>query len=420
MKRLTIPTSTLNPVVSVLPNGIKLIVQGESVSNTISIYGHVRNNPDLEVPAGKEGVDDVLDKLFSFGTTSLDRVAFLKAIDDIGAYESAGTDFSLQVLADQIDRGVQLLADNELHPALPEKDFETVRRQEADRVAGLLKSPGYLAEHAINKALFPENDPTLRQATPSTISSVSIQDVKGYYRKVFRPDLTTIVVIGKITPERAKMVIEKYFGQWKAPEEPRPETLLNPVPANGPSNTYVPNTSRVQDQVTLAETLGLKRSNPDYYALQLGNHVLGGGFYATRLFRDLRENAGLVYHVSSSFDVNQTRALYSVEYACDPQNVKKARAMVEHNLKNMRSTPVSPEELQQAKALLIREIPLSESSVDSIASGFIHRTELDLPLDEPTLAARHYVKLNSGEVREAFARWLRLDDLIQVTEGPNP
>jgi zinc protease len=58
--------------------------------------------------------------------------------------------------------------------------------------------------------------------------------------------------------------------------------------------------------------------------------------------------------------------------------------------------------------------------VDSIASGFIHRTELDLPLDEPTLAARHYVKLTSGEVREAFARWLRLDYLIQVTEGPNP
>jgi len=420
LKRLTIPTSTLNPVVSVLPNGIKLIVQGESVSNTISIYGHVRNNPDLEVPAGKEGVDDVLDKLFSFGTKSLDRVAFLKAADDIGAYESAGTDLSLQVLADQFDSGVQLLADNELHPALPEKDFETVLRQEADRVAGLLKSPGYLAGHAINKALFPENDPTLRQATPSTISSVSIQDVKGYYRKVFRPDLTTMVVIGKITPERAKMVIEKYFGQWKTPEEPRPETLLNPVPANGPSNTYVPNASRVQDMVTLAETLGLTRANPDYYALQLGNHVLGGGFYATRLFRDLRENAGLVYHVSSSFDVNQTRALYSVEYACDPQNVKKARAMVEHNLKEMRSSLVSPEELQQAKALLIREIPLSESSVDSIASGFIHRTELDLPLDEPTLAARHYVKLTSGEVREAFARWLRLDDLIQVTEGPNP
>jgi len=420
LKRLTIPTSILNPVVSVLPNGIKLIVQGESVSNTISIYGHVRNNPDLEVPAGKEGVDDVLDKLFSFGTTSLDRVAFLKAIDDLGAYESAGTDFSLQVLADRFDSGVQLLADNELHPALPEKDFETVRRQEADRVAGLLKSPGYLAGHAVNKALFPENDPTLRQATPSTISSVTIQDVKGYYRKVFRPDLTTMVVIGKITPERAKMVIENSFGQWKAPEEPRPETLLNPVPANGPSNTYVPNASRVQDQVTLAETLGLNRSNPDYYALQLGNHVLGGGFYATRLFRDLRENAGLVYHVSSSFDVNQTRALYIVEYACDPQNVKKARAMVEHNLKSMRSTPVSPEELQQAKALLIREIPLSESSVDSIASGFIHRTELDLPLDEPTLAARHYVKLNSKEVREAFARWIRLGDLIQVTEGPNP
>ena len=420
LSRLSIPRSNLNPVVSILPNGIKLIVQSESVSSMVGIYGHVRNRPELEVPAGKEGVDEVLDKLFSFGTTSMDRVTFLKALDEIGAYESAGTDFSLQVLSDQFDRGVQLLADNELHPALPEAAFETVRRQVADTAAGLLQSPGYLAERAIKKALLPPNDPALRQATPATVSSLAIQDVREYYRRVIRPDLTTNVVIGRITPNQAKASIEKYFGAWKAPEGPKPETLLKPVGLNGPSNVVVPNTSRVQDRVTLAETLALNRSNPDYYALQLGNHILGGAFYATRLYSDLRENAGLVYYVSSSFEMSQTRAVYVVEYACDPSNVGKARAIVERNLNDMRSTLVSPEELEQAKALLLREIPLAESDVDSIALGFIHRTELDLPLDEPTYAAERYVQLTAEQVKEAFMRWLRPGDLIQVTEGPNP
>jgi zinc protease len=112
------------------------------------------------------------------------------------------------------------------------------------------------------------------------------------------------MAIGRVTPEQAKTVIEPYFGAWQA-AGPKPDTLLPPVPFNKPSTTLVPNTSRIQDRVILAETLGLTRSNPDYYALQLGNHVLGGALYASRLYRDLREHTGLVYDVSSSFDVGK-------------------------------------------------------------------------------------------------------------------
>jgi zinc protease len=373
----------------------------------------------MEVPKGQDGVDQVLDQLFSFGTTSLDRLNFQKVLDDIGAYESAGTDFSLQVLTSYFDRGLQLLADNELHPALPESAFKTVRQQVAATVAGRLQSPNYLEERAMKIALFPKDDPTLRQATPATISSLTIQDVRDYYKKAFRPDLTTIVVIGKITPEEAKARIEKYFGTWKA-RGSKPGTFLPPVPSNGPSATAVPNVSRVQDKVILAETIGLNRSDPQYYALELGNHVLGGSFYATRLYQNLRERTGLVYYVSSSFDAGRTRMLYVVRYACDPANVSKARAIVEHNLRTMQTTPVPPDELQQAKALLLREIPLSESSVNSIAHGLISRIILDLPLNEPTLAAQQYMKLNAEQVKEAFKKWIRLDDIIQVTEGPSP
>jgi zinc protease len=419
LKKLSIPEPTVHPVVSTLPNGLKLIVQPESISDTVSIYGSIKNNADLETPKGQEGVDDELGQLFSYGTTTLDRIAFQKALDDIGADESAGTGFSLNVLSSNLDRGVELLAQNELQPALPERAFKITQRQLAATVAQQLQSPDYLTGRAIHVSLFPKTDPSLRQATPKTVSLLTIDNVKGYYQHVFRPDMSTIVVIGKVMPAEAKAVVEKYFGGWKA-SGPKPPTDLPAVPNNSPTTTAVPDKSRVQDNVTLAETLKLTRFSPDFYPLEVGNHVLGGGFYATRLYQDLRENAGLVYYVSSSFNFGKTRTVYQVSYACDPPNVSKARAIIVRDLKEMQTKPVTADDLRQAKTMLLREIPLSESSVGRIARGLIYRSSMGLPLDEPIQSARRYVKITAPEVQKAFAKWIRPDDLVQVSEGPAP
>ena len=419
VNQLSIPASTVHPEVSTLANGLKLIVQPETISNTISVYGYIRNNPDLESPHGQEGVNQALDQLLSYGTESLDRVAFQKALDDIGADESGGTNFSLAVLANDFDRGVQLLADNELRPSLPENAFKIIQRQLAASVAGELRSPGYLTQHALQSALLPKDDPNLRHATPGSVMGLSLEDIRNYRQRVFRPDLTTIVVIGNVTPEHARAVIARYFGAWSA-NGPKPQTLLPAVPRNKASNTAVPNASRVQDDVTLAETLPLNRSNPDYYALNLGNEVLGGAFYASRLSRDLRENTGLAYSVSSTLEAGPTRAFYAVSYGCDPPNVSKARAIVERDLKAMQTDPVPADALHQTKVLLLQQIPLSESSESNIAGGLISRVRNQLPLNESTLAAQKYVLLTAQQVQAAFAKWIRPDDLVQVTQGPAP
>ncbi|HUX59746.1 MAG TPA: pitrilysin family protein, partial [Ignavibacteriaceae bacterium] len=417
--RLSVPASDLNPTVTILPNGIKLIVQPETVSNTISVYGEIKSNSALEAPKGHDGVDGVLQQLFSYGSKNLDRIDFQKALDDIGIYESAGTSFSVKTLSNHFDKAVELLAENELNPGLPDNAFNIIKMQSAATVAGELKSPDYLFGRALTKALYPENDPIQREATPETINSLKLKDIKDYYAKVYRPDLTTIVVIGNVSPVMAKEVIEKYFGSWKA-EGQKPETELPPVPLNKPVTSSVPDQSRVQDKVTLAQTLALTRSNPDYYALELGNHVLGGAFYATRFYKDLRENAGLVYYVTSSFNIGKTRANYSINYGCDPPNVLKARAIIERDLKQMQTNNVTAHELEQAKAMLMREIPLSEASLSSIAGGLLSRSVSELPLDEPTIAAKKYLQLNANDVRRAFAKWIRPVDFVQVTEGPNP
>lgn len=415
----TVPVSRVKPAVSLLSNGIRLIVQPESVSPTITVLGQIRNKPELEEPAGKEGVADLLEGLFSYGTTSLDRVAFQKAQDDIGATISVGTNFSLRVLSDHVERAIELLAGNLLNPALPESAFKVLQQEKLSALPGLLKSPSYLSRRALHERLYPKNDPSLRQALPETINRLTLQDVRSYYDAVFRPDLTTIVVIGRITPEQARAMVEKHLGAWKA-HGPKPETELAPVPTSKPSSAVVPDASRVQDEVTLAETIGITRSHPDFYKLNLGNHVLSGAFYASRLYHDLREQAGLVYTVESFFDAGKTRSLFGVFFACDPPNVAKARDLVERNLRAMQTSPVTEAELRKAKILLLRQLPLSEASTDSIAGGILSRSLADLPLDEPMLAAEQYLRTTPLEVQKAFAEWVRPADFVQVTLGPNP
>src|SRR5699024_948149 len=142
-----------------LRNGLRLIVQPESASPVVHVYGHIKNRPGLSTAAGEEGVHRVLDRLLNYGTTSLDRLAFHKALDDIGATASTGSDFSLLVQSGHIKRGVQLLADAELHPALPEQAYAVVRQQVAGSVAGELASPGFKMQQAVGHALYPDGDP---------------------------------------------------------------------------------------------------------------------------------------------------------------------------------------------------------------------------------------------------------------------
>jgi zinc protease len=406
-------------VVTRLPNGLTLIVQTEDVSNTVSVYGHIRTQPGLEEPHGEEGVSDLLDRMFMFGSNQLHRLQFQQALDAIGASEQAGSDFSVQVLPENLDRGVQLLAQNELDPYLPANALAVLRDQLAESVAARNVSPGFLTRHSLRQALFPASDPSLRIATSASIRALTPAQVEDYYRKVFRPDLTTIVVIGKVTPQQARAVIEKYFGSWKA-AGPKPPTDLPQVPQNRPDVVAVPDSSRVQDIVVLAQTLPLTRSNPDYYPLQLGNAVLGGSFYSTRLSIALRKESGLVYSVDSSLEAGRTRSAYLVEYACDPPNVVKAAAMVRREIADMQSTPVGQEELLRVKELLVRQIPLQESSTDAIAGGIIGRIDLGLPLDEPTIAARRYIELGPQQIEAAFRKWMRPADLVRVSEGPAP
>jgi zinc protease len=420
LKTLSVPALDESWTDTKLDNGLRLIVKTDHTSATVTVLGSVQHREELEAPTGKEGVEGVLDQLFSYGTETLDRLAFQKALDDIAASESPGHDFSLRVLKQEFSRGVQLLADNELHPALPEEAFKIIQQQTAQFVAGNLKSPGYRYERAISVGLLPKNDPALRETTPNSVSALTMADVKKYYAETMRPDLTTIVVIGDVTPQEAKEVIGKWFtANWKA-TGPKPDVTLPKVPQNTQSAVTVPDPSQLQDTVNLSETVEITRFDPDYYPLQLGNHVLGGGFYATRLYHDLRQVNGYVYTVDVHLNAGKTRTVYAVTYACDPSNTLKAHQLIQRDLISMQKENVSPAELQQAKALLLRQLPLAQSSEDDVGEALLARAQLGLPLDEASRAAKRYFALTADDIRQAFAKWIRPDAFVQVVRGPAP
>jgi zinc protease len=417
LSSLQIPTIKPTWTEAMLPNGIRLIVKTEKTSPTVTVLGNVRHEPRLQTPRGKDGVADVLGELFSYGTTTLDRLAFQKAIDDIAASETAGYDFSLKVLKGDFSRGVELLADNLLRPALPAEAFAVVKQQTAEFVDGQMKSPGHRADRALRAGLVPPNDPALREATPETVSALTLDDVRRYHAATFRPDLTTIVVIGDVTAQDVKTTITKWLGRWTV-SGAKPLLDLPGVPPNTASAVTVPDPSAVQASVVLAHEVGLTRFDRDYYALQLGNHVLGGGFYATRLYHDLRQEAGLVYTVDDNLASNKTRSVYTVSYGCDPENVSKARDVIARDLRSMQTDNVTAQELQQAKALLLRQMPLRESSEEAVAGGLLARAQIGLPLDEPARSAERYFSMTADEVRTAFAKWIRPDGFVQVVRGP--
>ncbi len=411
------PPAPPAPADMMLTNGVRLIVLPSDVSDTISITGTVMNNPFLQEPAGKEGVSQLMESLFSYGTTSLSRIEFRKAVDEIAADLSVGTSFSLRVPADRFQRGVALLADNILHPAFPGQAFTVLQQQTAAAVQGERESPSYRVHHELKLTLYDSSDPLVREATPETISALTLGDVRSYYRSVFRPDMAFIVVIGKVTPEQARTVLEAGFRSWKA-SGPKPRVDPAPAPLNKPGSAFVDDQSRVQDQVSLAEVVGINRKHPDYYPLQVGNHVLSGAFYATRLYRDLREKTGLVYAVDSAVEIGRTRSLFVVFYACDPPKTATARARVEGDLRAMQTTLITPEELRQARALLIRKVPLSRSSEDATAAELLKLACDGLPLDEPQRAATRYLEITAEDVKAAFVKWIRPGDFVQVTTGP--
>jgi zinc protease len=284
---------------------------------------------------------------------------------------------------------------------------------------GEVTSPDYLAQVALNNALYPPGDPYRDFATVKSVSSVTLDNVKSWYAAAYRPDLTTIVVIGDTTPDAARATIEKYFGAWTA-TGPKPQTEAPAVPANTSSQVVVPAHGRVQSSVELVELNDVRRTDPDWAPLLLANAALTGGFYSSILYHDLREVHGYAYSVGSALHTGKTRSSFQVTYACDPQNILPAQAAVVADLQRMQTTPLSQTDLLRAKALLLGDVPIQQASYGGVSTMFLRYSSQGLPLDEYQLDAQNYLSASAAQVQAAFAKWIRPTGFVRIVTGPGP
>ncbi|HET7813373.1 MAG TPA: pitrilysin family protein [Candidatus Baltobacteraceae bacterium] len=414
-----VPEQTIHPVSMTLSNGMRLIVQTMHVTHTVEVHGSIASNEAVQAPAGKMGVADVVAGLFPFGTKSANRIELRRRLDDIAAEASAGTEFSLQVLSDKFDRGVAILADEELHPAFPAQAFQIVKGQEVGALTGTMKSPDFLTSVALNKALLPAEDPLQKYATPESVGAVTADDVQAYYTSAYRPDMTSVVVIGDVTPAQAKATFEKYFGEWKA-QGAKPDITLPPVPKNKAGAVQVPDQGRVQSEVQLAQMMDLKRSDPDWAVLQVANNVLGGGGFGSLLMDDLRVKHGYVYNAYSEVQSNKNRATFTMGYASDPDKIVPSQHLAIADLVAMRNGNVAQQRIERSKAMLMADVPLREQSFDGVAGELLRYAGLGLPLDQTQIDARRELAVTPATMRAALRKYIDPDAFVRVVKGPGP
>jgi zinc protease len=409
--------SAVDPVVTTLPNGLRLLVQRVATNPTVFIRGVVRTSPSFD-PAGKEGTGEVASALMEWGGTKYDYAAQHKLADDHAARFGFGTSFSAHGAAAEFPMLLDVLADDVRRPLYPGDKFELVRTQLAGFAARHALQAGYQAQRLFDAALYPAGDPALRVAGARSIDNVTLEDVRAYHARYVRPDLTTLVVVGDVDPAAVRARVAEAFGDWTATGA-APDAHLPPIPLPQAERRDVATAS--QDVTVQLGAPALARGSADYDALTLANAVYGAaGSLDSRLYRELRERRGLVYSASSALHADRDRGTFTVEFSAVPAKVELAEAVVREQLKRMQDEDVSAGELARAKTRLVADEVIAEQATSAIAGDLLTIGSEGLaPTYYATLVDR-YAGITAEDVRRAAKTYFHPDNLVEVRVGPEP
>jgi zinc protease len=407
--------SKLAPVRFTLSNGLTLIVQEKHDRPTIYVRGEIDSSPAFE-PAGQEGTARLASIVAPFGSEHYDFAQLRKITDDIGATIDLGETFSAQGYAQDFETLLGLLADGEEHPAFPERWLSLERSQLANTVQMEGNISGHLVTQTYLQNLLAPSDPSLRFASPLSVAAITRDDLLSYAQRYWRPDLTTIAIVGDITPARARSAVEAAFGSWTN-SGPKPPVALPPLPAAHAGHAYI-GTDANQVFIQLGQP-AVARTNPDFDAFTLLTEIIaGGGYFESRLWQELRQKRGLVYSVSSQMKSDKVRGDFEIDLSVSPSNVAAAIAIVREQLNRLRTQPVTQSELADAKTRLVSSALLSEASARGQLSEVLDLAQNDLPNDYfATLQAR-YANITPADIQRVARMYLHPDQLIQIFAGP--
>ncbi len=360
------------------PGGIEVWLVREPSAPLIAMEFAVRGGSSQD-PAGKPGVANMASRLLDEGAGELDARAFserleAKAIElhfDSGRDTITGT---LRTLVAHRDEAFDLL---KLALTAPRFDSEAVERIRAQILSSLRresKRPSDLAgRHWWETGFSGHPYGHLIKGTIDGVEAITIADLKDYVGRVFARDSLKIGIVGNIDAATAGRLVDRVFGTLPA------EADLAPVPDRAPQDLG----ERVSVPVDVAQSSlvlggrGIARKDPDYFAAYMVNHILGGGSFSSRLYREVRDERGLAYSVFSMLLPLRHTALFFVMTATRADRVEQTVALINSELRRMAQEGPTAEELAKTKSFLKGSFALSLDASHKIA-----RRLVQIQLDE--------------------------------------
>lgn len=339
--------SIKDPVIFNLPNGLTVLVVEDH--KLPKVRASLNIDWGLVYEGKKAGVMSMMGQMMAEGTTTLDKAEFDKATDMIGADVSLSpTGGYAAALTRYFDKAFSLMGDALKNPSFPQESFEKLKSQTITGLKTQEKSAAAIASRVSNALHFGKNTAQGEFMTEETVSALTLDDIKEAHKNYITPSRAYLTFVGDITPEQAKALTNKVFGNWtgKKLELPKPGNVANP---NKTEIDFVDLPTAVQGELSMGNLVNNPMNGTDYFPLLLANQILGGGA-DSKLFMNLREKHGFTYGAYSSVGSGRFQSMFKASAAVRTEKVDSAVNEMVKEIINMRDGNISKEELEIAKA----------------------------------------------------------------------
>jgi len=353
-----------------LSNGLNVWIVKQNELPIVSMNLVLNTGGTLD-PADKSGVSSFTANMLNQGTKTRSANDIANQLQSIGASVGAqagwdSTNVSMQSLTKDLDQALGIYADVVVNPTFPNAEFESNRRRLLGQLFQRKSNPTAVSDVVYNKVLYGDQ-PYGRQLSgdEKTVKAVTRDDLANFYAKNYGPSGNTLIVVGDVETKTLMPKLEKAFEAWKSGGSAamaKPDSNM----MGKPGVYLVDKPGAAQSSVSIGQ-VGVDRANPDYYAVQVMNAILGGGGGA-RLFMNLREDKGYTYGAYSRFTYRRGAGPFAASAEVQTGSTKESIVEFMKELNGIRgSIPVSNDELETNKQSLIRRFPSGFETVGQIS-----------------------------------------------------
>jgi zinc protease len=381
---------------------------------------------DRRDPADKSGLAGVTASMTSKGIEArngqpaLDENQLGEAWADLGAGfgSSAGQDrmsFTLRSLTypDLLQKAVALGARELGEPSFPDDVWQRERQRMVASIREANTRPGTIAARTFNQAVYGTH-PYGYDTTEESLAKITVQDMRGFYRAI-QPCRAKVSVVGAVKREQADQIVTTLLSRL-------PAGACQPLPAvpevsalSGAAERNVPFAS-AQAHVLIGQP-GYKRTDPDYFPLLVGNYILGGGGFVSRLSEEVRQKRGLSYSVYSYFAPGMHAGAFTLGLQTRPDQAAQAVQVSRDVVRRFVAEGPTEAELKAAKDFMIGGFALRIDSNRKLLDNLANIAWYDLPLDYLDTWTRQVEKVTAADIRAAFARKLQPERMVTVVVG---